>query len=268
MIKQMQEKQNKKISDHIKDLKINGITYIHNAFTEKECNFYINRFENLVKKFEKKYKSLGDKCQVIQNFYLYDKFLVNLIYHKKVDEILEEVIDENYVLINSSLTNRVLRKSKINKKVHLNDHGTNWHHDSRIIGKKRLDKGFSFLTCMMFNDFVKDNGSTLYVPKSHLIRDRKPKRHHNYKCKQIIAKAGTIAIIDSGLWHKSSSNLSTKNRWSLFSYYGPWFMKPYFNFPEMLGKKFKKKINHKLQKLLHYNSIPPTSELDRVNTLV
>ena len=32
----------KKVNSHIKDLKINGITYIHNAFTAKECKFYIN----------------------------------------------------------------------------------------------------------------------------------------------------------------------------------------------------------------------------------
>ena len=258
----------KKVNNHIKDLKINGITYIHNAFTAKECKFYINRFENLLKKFEKKYKRLGDKCQVIQNYFLYDKLLVNLIYHKKIDQILKKAIDENYVLINSSLTNRVLRKSESKKKLHLGDLGTSWHHDSRIIGQKRLDKGFSFIAVMMFNDFVKNNGSTLYIPKSHLVRDKKPIRHYNYKCEQIIAKAGTIAIIDTGLWHKASDNLSKKNRWSLFCYYGPWFMKPYYNFPEMLGNNFKRKINYKLQKLLHYHSTPPKNELDRVLTLV
>ena len=106
------------------------------------------------------------------------------------------------------------------------------------------------------------------MPKSHLIRNKRPKRFANYKSKQILGKAGTVVIIDTGLWHKASKELSKNNRWSLFSYYGPWFMKPYFNFPDMLGKKYKEKINPKLQKILHYNSIPPVSELERVNTLV
>jgi len=256
------------INKHIKELNKEGITYIYNAFTKEECKDYINRFENLVKKFEKKYKKLGDKCQIIQNFFLYDKTLANLVYHRKIDQILNKTIDKDYVLINSSLTNRVLRKSKYKKNTHLAEHGVTWHHDSRIIGNKRLDKGFGFITCIMFNDFKENNGSTLYVPKSHLVRNIKPKRYKNYNSKQIIGKAGTIVIIDTGLWHKASNKVSKENRWSLFSYYGPWFMKPYYNFLEMLGEKFKNKIDYKLQKLFHYHSTPPKSELDRVVTLV
>ena len=93
----------------------------------------------------------------------------------------------------------------------------------------------------MFNDFSKNNGGTLYVPKSHLIRNKKPKRYYNYSYKQIIAKAGTIAITDMALWHRAGDELSKKNRWSVFSYYGPWFMKPYYSYPEMLGKNLKKR---------------------------
>ena len=252
---------------NIKDLEKKGITYLYDVFSKKECDVYIKKFENLVKSFEKKYRRLGDQCQVIQNYFKYDRSLLNLVYNKRIDEVLNKVIDKNYVLINSSLTNRVLRKSKSKKKFHLSNHGTNWHHDSRIIGGKRLDKGFSYIVCIMFNDFTKTNGATEYVANSHLIRDKKPKRYANYKSKYILGKAGTVAIIDTALWHKASNKLSVNNRWSLFSYYGPWFMKPYFNYPAMLGKKYKKKMNKKIQKILHYNSMPPISELERINTL-
>lgn len=256
-----------KIKKNIRDLDKHGITYLYNVFSKKDCDIYIKKFEKLVKKFEKKYRRLGDQCQVIQNYFYYDRELVNLVYNKRIDQVLNKVIDKNYVLINSSLTNRVLRKSNSKKKAHLPDHGTNWHNDSRFIGGKRLDKGFSYIVCIMFNDFTKTNGGTEYVPKSHLIRHIKPKRYANYKSKHILGKAGTVVIIDTGLWHKASNKLSKNNRWSLFSYYGPWFMKPYFNYPDMLGKKYKNKINSKIQKILHYNSIPPVSELKRINTL-
>ena len=257
----------KTLLKHISDLNKKGITYVYNVFDQKTCNFYINKFESLVKKFEKKYRNLGNSCQVIQNYFNYDRSLTNLLYIKKIDQILNKVIDENYVLINSSLTNRVIRNKEIKKKLHLSNHGNHWHTDSRIIGGKRLDQGFSFIVIVMFNNFESNNGSTEYVPNSHKERLIKPNKFGNYKSKKILGKAGTVAIIDTGLWHKASGKLSQKNRWSLFSYYGPWFMKPYFDYPKMLGNKYKKKINYKLQKLLHYNSIPPSSELESVYTL-
>ena len=257
----------KKLNKHIKNLNTNGITYIQKAFSLNECRDFVKKFERLLIKFEKKYRRLGNNCQVIQNYFCYDRSLISLLYHKQIDTILTKAIDKNYVLINTSLTNRVLRKSKSRKKIHLGDHGTSWHTDSRVIGNKRLDKGFSYIVIMMFNDFDEDNGSTEFVPKSHLIRNKVPKRNGKYISKKILGKAGTIVIIDTGLWHKASNELSTKNRWSIFSYYGPWFMKPYFNYPSMFKKNYRKKLSAKIQTLLHYNSIPPNNELERVNTL-
>ena len=45
------------------------------------------------------------------------------------------------------------------------------------------------------------------------------------------------------------------------------YMKPYFNYPSMFKKNYRKKLSAKIQTLLHYNSIPPNNELERVNTL-
>lgn len=252
---------------NIKELRKEGITYIFNAIKIKECNFYINRFEKLVKKFEKKYKPLGKDCQVIQNYFSYDLKLANLVYQKKIDSLLNELIDNDYVLINTSLINRVNRSKDKKNNTHLGDHGKLWHHDSRYVGNIKLDKGFGYIACIMFNDFTKKNGSTLYVPRSHNIRHKKPRRKFNYKCKQITGKAGTIAILDTGLWHRAGKVCSSSNRWSVWNYYGPWFMKPYFRYPDMLGNKNKKKFSSKIQRLFHYNSTPPLHELESIFTL-
>ena len=50
----------------------------------------------------------------------------------------------------------------------------------------------------------------------------------------MVGSAGDLLIFDCGMWHRAGDP-SEKNRWGLFSFYGPWFMKPYFAFPEMLG---------------------------------
>ena len=91
----------------------------------------------------------------------------------------------------------------------------------------------------MLDKFEKDNGCTQYVEKSHLIRDKFSERNKNYKHKKILGDQGTVAIIDTGLWHKAGEPSDKKTRWSIFSYYGPWFMKPYYNYPAMIQKDIK-----------------------------
>ena len=49
--------------------------------------------------------------------------------------------------------------------------GDTWHTDSHYVGGKRLDKGFTYIAVTLFDDFFKKNGSTLYIPDSHLRRD-------------------------------------------------------------------------------------------------
>jgi hypothetical protein len=238
------------------------------VLTKKECNFFIGEFKKTFKNFENKHKKLGNRGQVIQNYFLYNKIYLKLLELKKVDNILKKVIDENYVLINSSLTNRFKRYNKFDKKsLHLEDLGGEWHHDSRLIGNRRLDRGFSFIVTIMLDKFEEDNGCTLYVEKSHLIRDKSPERKKNYKHKKILGEQGTVAIIDTGLWHKAGEPSDKKTRWSIFSYYGPWFMKPYYNYPAMIKKIYNNSINKNLKKILHCNSIPPENELESIYTL-
>ena len=61
----------------------------------------------------------------------------------------------------------------------------------------------------------------------------------------------------------------------MYSYYGPWFVKPYYRFPEMLGNDFSKNLGNKMNKdikenvlkLLHYYATPPINEQERRYTL-
>ena len=64
---------------HIKELKNNGITYLKNVLSKKECNSFIKEFEKTFKAFESKYKKLGNRGQVIQNYFLYNKNYLKLL---------------------------------------------------------------------------------------------------------------------------------------------------------------------------------------------
>ena len=55
------------LAKHIRKLDEDGITFIPNAISKKKCNYYINRFENIIKKFEKNRIPLNTSCQTIEN---------------------------------------------------------------------------------------------------------------------------------------------------------------------------------------------------------
>ena len=251
------------IKAKINELKKNGVVILPNVLSKKECENYISIFEKITKKLEKSKKSVFLTCQLIDNPFRHEKKLINLMYDKQQDKMFSNLLDKDYVLISSTLVNRKLRPGFAEGKRCVS--GANWHSDSRYLNNRRLEKGFGYVTVTMFNDFTNGNSATLYVPKSHNRRD-KPNRYGNYSSKPLLGKAGSVAILDSGIWHKAG-NASKNNRWGMFNYYGPWFMKPYFDFPKMMGKSFARQISKPLQKLLHYNSKPPINEFQRTNTV-
>ena len=248
------------LKKHIIELQTKGITYIEGFYKKKECKNVINKLEKIInRKALKKY--VDSKCQIIANPFRHDLSLINLIDDKRLEKIFSVLLDPNYVLIDSTVINRKINhKFKDSKKKKL---GEQWHTDSRYNNNKRFDKGYSFLTISMFNDFSNDNSATLYIPESLNRKDRPPAINKKYRSKAITGKAGTIAILDTGIWHKAGKP-SKLDRWSMFNYYGPWFMKPYFDFPKMMKKK---KLKKKIKKLLHFNSQPPIHEKERFRTI-
>ena len=254
------------IKKHVTEINKNGFSIIKNIFTKKECEEYIKKCENLLQLFLKRNQvnSLSNEAQDMENPFQYDSFFFKQVYFKKIDKLLKTLLDENYVLINSNLINR--RKFYHPKIRMTSSRAAEWHTDSRYLGGRRVDKGLSYIAYIALEDFSKENGGTCYIPKSHLIT-KIPKRKANYKHKVLSLKRGNMIIFDSGLWHKGGVSTS-KSRWSIFNYYGPWWMKPYFLYDQMLGKKKLKNLNTDLKKMLHYYSTPPKNSRSRLNTIV
>lgn len=259
------------INKHISKLKKDGITFIKDVLTHEECTNYVKKSNIILNKLLKKktISTLNSSAQNIPNPFSYDKDFFKLIYFKKLDKILSYLLDKDYVLTNTSLVNRRIFKHKLCKGINV---GKTWHVDTHYLGTgeilgrgKKLNKGFSYQIILMLEDFKEGNGSTLYIPGSHLYR-KKPKRNGKYKYKAMTGKKGSMVIFDSGLWHRGGKP-SNESRWSIFSYYVPWFVKPYYRFEDMIGKNKMKKLDKQIRKLLHYNSTPPISAHERANTV-
>jgi len=242
------------------ELNRDGVQIFPNVFSNAECDYFISFLEkaharnlNYVTFVE------SPSSQFVPNFFRHSAELLPLVCIPEIDEILKNVLDEDYVLIGCNAINRKADARKHNDSV---DVGSGWHTDSRYLNGTRLQAGFFYSMLVMLDDFCLENGATEFVRGSHLRTDR-PVRNGNYEFSVITGKRGDVVLYDSGLWHRGGEQ-SGDRRWGVFNLYGPWFVKPYFDFTTMVDPL---KLNSRLKALLHFNSIPPNNEYERFNTL-
>ena len=257
------------ISGVSKELKDNGVSVIPSVFSDAQCREYVSILDDLIENAPDNSKNrINEDVQSVNNYFRHHPKLMDLVHIPIMDELFKELIGKDHVLISANTFNRSKRVSiKQNTNYeHSKNAGHNWHIDSDYIGGVRIESGFSYQIIIMLEDFTVENGATHYVPNSHNIRTR-PDRDAKYDYERITGKAGSIGIIDSGLWHRSGG-VTPISRWGVFNCYGPWFVKPYFRFPEMLGEDVGSKLSPQLRRLFHYRSTPPLNEQERLNTVI
>ena len=220
----------------ISSLKNKGICILKNIYSKNETTKFKKKLELVYKKRLKNKGSVGSSSnQLLYNYFYEDKSLLDLIYNEKIHQILEKVLDKDYVLQSTNAQNRVYKKTGPKKGEEI---GGTWHTDSRYLGGRRLFKLLNefgiYLVAPL--DFVK--GSNAIITKYEKLS------------KEIIMDSGSVCIMDSGMWHKAGKS-TFSSRWSIFSIYTGWFVKPYYDCRKL------KNIKKVFKKLLHQYSTPP-----------
>ena len=247
-------------------LKSKGIVILKDIFSKKKTQSFKKKLEKVYEIRTKNRGSVGThKNQLLYNYFYEDHSLLELIFHKKIDKILTKVLDNDYVLQSSNAQNRVLKNLKKRNYKNAYEIGGSWHTDSRYLGGKRLQKGFSYLVIIALDLFSKKNGPTKYVTYSENKLYKPPRRlvgKEEKKTKEIIMSEGSACIMDTGIWHKAGKS-SANSRWSIFSIYTGWFVKPYYDYQKLREKNIKKIY----KKLLHHYCTPPKVGNKDRNTL-
>ena len=97
----------------INEITSKGFCVINDVFNKNEIKKYTTNIKNIYKKRLKLGESVGStNNQCIYNFFYEDLNLMPLVYIKKIDKILEKLLDENYVLQSSNAQNRQIEKLK------------------------------------------------------------------------------------------------------------------------------------------------------------
>ena len=256
------------LQDQISDfLLIDGIVAIKNFITPAECSKYLLNCLDIQSQFVKEGGQLNYNGTVISHPFMYNRKFLELSCNMYIHGIIKRSIGDSSILVNSNINNRQVNIDGIKNSAP----GASWHTDSRYIqqGRVRIGHSFGYQFCVCISDFNANNGATQFIEKSHLYTTRPPRELDEtlYQFKTIELKAGDAFIFDTGLWHRSGPP-SNSPRWSCFNFYGPWYFKPYFNYPRMFSSKDIKHFDDTTLDLLHFTSDPPISQIHSSKTLL
>jgi len=248
----------------LKEIKNNGFYIFKNFLSKKKCTFFINELNHIQKLRINKNEFIGNnENQVLYNYFIENEELLSFVYNDNIFNIISKIIDEDHVLTSASARNKCLKKEF---KSDVTTSGIGWHTDARYLNNNRLIKpSISYFVIYLLEDYNIKNGATQYVPNSHKLRTR-PIRNKNYNFKTFNAKAGSVIIMDTALYHRAGLS-TTLSRWSIFNMYSSWFVKPYFQFNKMFNSKKLSNMSPKLKQLLHLDSTPPLDHKKQRATL-
>jgi ectoine hydroxylase-related dioxygenase (phytanoyl-CoA dioxygenase family) len=114
-----------------------------------------------------------------------------------------------------------------------------------------------YLLCIqalyMIDDFIKENGATYVLPKSHLNEERPTDEEFYKNAIQIEGKAGDAVIFDSLLWHAGGQNKTNHSRRAITQGFIRSFMKQQIDLTKATDKKLVETLNERSKRLLGFN---------------
>lgn len=244
-----------------KKLEKNGFIVLENFLSKSYCKKYLNKIlsmkKDLYSRSSDKFKKKKDNLEyIVWNLQNKDKMFLDLIFNKKINKICKNYFSQGAYKNDRDIYQFELLHARILKQ---NAPSQRLHLDSRVcaIYPPTHLQFFFYL-----DNLNSDDGPLQLVPKSHKIL-RYPSIRDNKKAKKILAKEGSVIVMNSNVWHGSAEKKSKKYRVNITLAFNRWFLKQQFAVPYGLPLKFQKKLNIKQKKILGYFNYPPRTEATR-----
>lgn len=246
------------IDFYIEELKINGFTVLKNILNDLELETTRKKLDEIYLVQQKKFGEENLKKIHEQNLVrcplLYDEHFLNIATNDKVLEIVKKVIGE-YIILH--LQNGIINMPNEEH------HQSSWHRDlpyQNFVISTPLSVGALF--CI--DDFTDISGSTYVLPHSHRVEIIPSPQYVEKFSKQLIAKAGSVILFDSMLFHKAGYNSSTFIRRAINNVFVTPILKQQIDLPSALNGKYSN--DEFLSKFLGYTSQPASSDIDWRNS--
>ncbi|PJJ10954.1 ectoine hydroxylase-related dioxygenase (phytanoyl-CoA dioxygenase family) [Flavobacterium sp. 1] len=243
---------NNLVDSHLEELQINGFSLLENVldFQElSECRIRLDAvYEKQKEEFgEEKLKMINEQ-NLVRCPLVYDEYFLNLAINKKILEVVEKVIGNYFIL---HLQNGIINTENEEH------HQSSWHRDlpyQNFVISKPLAIGA--LYCI--DDFTNESGGTFVLPHSHRVESIPSSQYVEKYSKQIIAKAGSVILFDSMLFHRAGFNSSSFTRRAINNVYVVPILKQQINLYTALNGKYSE--DEFLSKFLGYQSNTPSSD--------
>jgi len=237
---------------HLEELQLAGYTIVENVLDEEELNEMRLKLDTI---YEQQVDELGNEYLLEKindsNFarclLAYDEvFLTKIAANKRVLRIIKQVLGDCFTLM---LQNGILNKPSQQKI----QNACAYHRDlnyQHFTSSRPLS--VSALFCI--DDFSEETGGTCILPYTHKI-EKCPSPHFIEKNEKVVtAKAGSVLIFDSMMYHRAGRNTSKNVRRAINNMYVLPFLKQQISFPSILKGKYAD--NKFYKQLLGYDSEP------------
>ncbi len=115
-------------------------------------------------------------------------------------------------------------------------------------------------TLVMLDDFTRDNGATHLMSGSHHTHPHLPtEQEFSSVAEQAIAKAGSVLVFNSNLWHCAGKNITDLPRRSITPMYCKPFIKQQYDYSRALGYDQVNHYTNWLKQILGYHARVPSS---------
>ena len=244
---------NNEIDLYIEEIKNDGFAIIQNVLTSKELDNYREKIDYVYSQQEKEFgldrmNALNEKnmCRMPLK---YDDYFINIATNQTVLEIVEKFLGKFYIL---NLQNAIINTP------HEEHHQSSWHRDLPYQNYV-ISNPLSINALFCIDDFSVETGGTIVVPYTHKTEILPSDRYIEKHAVTAEAKAGSVIIFDSMLFHKAGYNSSNIIRRAVNHQYQIPLLKQFYDFPKVLNGKFSD--DGFLSQLLGYTSQVPLDDV-------
>jgi ectoine hydroxylase-related dioxygenase (phytanoyl-CoA dioxygenase family) len=229
-----------------------GYTVINSGFTAEDLQLIRDKSEAIYARQvqecggEDNLQRMNDAC-IARCALSYDDHFVRLAAHQRLLTLIGHLLGENFILLGqNAIINRAEQKHD----------QVVWHRDltyQHFVSSRPL--AISALYCI--DDFTQQTGATTVLPASHKIEAFPSQQFVEKHQQRVEAKAGSVIVFDSMLYHRGGLNQSGRTRLGINHIFVLPLMKQQIDLPSALGGKFRD--DPLLSRLLGYTSAPASS---------
>lgn len=245
---------NSLVDSHMEELQINGFSVLEDVLDSKElriCRIKLDEiYETQKTQFGENNLEKINEQNLVRCPLVYDDFFLNIATNKRVFEVVKKMLGDYFIL---HLQNGIINKTNEEH------HQSSWHRDlpyQNFVSSKPLAIGA--LYCI--DDFTNESGSTFVLPHSHRVEVIPSAQYIEKHSKQILAKAGSVILFDSMLFHKAGYNSASFIRRAINNVYVVPIIKQQINLPMALNGKYSG--DEFLSRFLGYQSNSPSSDIE------